>query len=107
MQSMTGYGRGTCEVAGRRLVVELRSVNHRFLEIKLRLPWGDAALDMLVTQALRARLARGAVTVSVRDEGGGAGQAVHVDVALARQYQAAFQELNGHLLLGQPITPEP
>jgi len=36
---MTGYGRGTCEVGGRRLVVELRSLNHRFLEVKLRLPW--------------------------------------------------------------------
>jgi uncharacterized protein (TIGR00255 family) len=103
---MTGYGRGTCEVAGRRLVVELRSVNHRFLEIKLRLPWADAALDMAVTQALRNRLARGVVTVSVRDEGGGAGQSVHVDLALARQYQAAFQELNEQLLLEQPITLE-
>jgi uncharacterized protein (TIGR00255 family) len=106
MQSMTGYGRGTCEVAGRRLVVELRSVNHRFLEIKLRLPWADAALDMAVTQALRARLSRGAVTVSVRDEGGGIAQAVRVDTALARQYQAAFQELNEQLLLEQPITLE-
>ena len=45
MKSMTGYGRGTCEVAGRRLVVELRSVNHRFLELKLRLPWSDASLE--------------------------------------------------------------
>ena len=60
---MTGYGRGTCEVAGRRLVVELRIVNHRFLELKLRLPWADAALEAHVTAALRARLARGVVTV--------------------------------------------
>ena len=106
MQSMTGYGRGTSEVAGRRLVVELRSVNHRFLETKLRLPWADAALDMHVTQALRGRLARGAVTVSVRDEGGGAGQEVHADVALAKQYYAAFAELNEQLTLEQPITLE-
>ena len=56
MKSMTGYGRGTCEVAGRRLVVELRSVNHRFLELKLRLPWADAALEAHVTAAIRARL---------------------------------------------------
>jgi uncharacterized protein YicC (UPF0701 family) len=49
MQSMTGYGRGTCEVAGRRLVVEMRSVNHRFLEIKLRLPWAEAAVEANVT----------------------------------------------------------
>jgi uncharacterized protein (TIGR00255 family) len=106
MQSMTGYGRGTCEVAGRRLVVELRSVNHRFLETKLRMPWSDAALEMSVTQALRGRLSRGALTVSVRDEGGGAAQAVHVDVALAKQYYAAFAHLNEELTLEQPITLE-
>ncbi len=90
---MTGYGRGTCEVAGRRLVVEVRSVNHRFLELKLRMPWVDAALEAHVTAAVRARLARGALTVNVRDEGGGAGQAVRADVGLARQYHQALTEV--------------
>src|SRR5581483_10136783 len=93
MRSMTGYGRGTCEIAGRRLVVELRSLNHRFLEVKLRLPWQDAALDMQVTQLLRTRLDRGVVTVSVRDEGGGAVQAVRADVELARGYARALDEV--------------
>src|SRR6476620_5996386 len=90
MKSMTGYGRGACEVAGRRLVVELRSVNHRFLEMKLRMPWSDAAVEAHVTAAIRARLARGAVTVNVRDEGGGGGQAVRADVGLARQNHQAL-----------------
>jgi uncharacterized protein (TIGR00255 family) len=103
MKSMTGYGRGACEVAGRRLVVELRSVNHRFLEIKLRLPWSDAALEMSLTQALRARLARGVVTASVRDEGGGAAQAVRVDLALGRQYREALEQLRGALSLDEPV----
>jgi uncharacterized protein (TIGR00255 family) len=104
MKSMTGYGRGTCEVAGRRLVVEVRSVNHRFLEIKLRLPWVDAALEAHVTAAVRARLARGAVTVSVRDEGGGAGQAVRADVALARQYHQALADVRAALGIGEPVS---
>jgi uncharacterized protein (TIGR00255 family) len=94
---MTGYGRGTCEVAGRRLVVELRSVNHRFLEVKLRLPWNDAAVDANVTQAIRGKLARGVVTVGARDEGGGGAQEVRADVALARQYQAALDEIRDGL----------
>ena len=38
MRSMTGFGRADGEVAGRRSVVEVRSVNHRFLDLKLRLP---------------------------------------------------------------------
>jgi uncharacterized protein (TIGR00255 family) len=97
MKSMTGYGRGTCEVAGRRLVVELRSVNHRFLEVKLRLPWNDAAVDGNVTQAIRAQLQRGVVTVSVRDEGGGTAQQVRADVPLARQYVQALEDLRAGL----------
>jgi uncharacterized protein (TIGR00255 family) len=104
MKSMTGYGRGTCEVGGRRLVVEVRSVNHRFLEIKLRLPWAEAALEMNVTHAVRGRLARGAVTVSVRDEGGGSGQAVHADVPLARQYHQALADIRAALGIAEPVS---
>ena len=104
MRSMTGYGRGTCEVAGRRLVVELRSLNHRFLEAKLRLPWADAAIELHVTQFLRARLDRGVVTVSVRDEGGGVPQHVRVDVELARGYAHALEQLRATLNLAEPIS---
>jgi uncharacterized protein (TIGR00255 family) len=104
MKSMTGYGRGTCEVAGRRLVVEARSVNHRFLELKLRMPWSDAALDAHVMAAIRGRLARGAVTVNVRDEGGGAAQAVHADTALARQYHHALVEIRDALGLEEKVS---
>ena len=101
---MTGYGRGTCEVAGRRLVVEVRSVNHRFLELKLRMPWADAALESHVTAAIRARLSRGAVTISVRDEGGGTGQAVRADVGLARQYHHALTEIRAAVGLEEPVS---
>jgi len=101
---MTGYGRGTCEVAGRRLVVEVRSVNHRFLELKLRMPWSDAALEAHVTAAIRARLSRGAVTVNVRDEGGGGGQAVRADVGLARQYHHALTEIRAAVGLDEPVS---
>lgn len=104
MKSMTGYGRGTCEVAGRRLVVELRSVNHRFLELKLRMPWSDAAIEANTTAAIRARLARGAVTVNVRDEGGGTGQAVHADVGMARQYHHALTEIRAAVGLDEAVS---
>jgi uncharacterized protein (TIGR00255 family) len=108
MRSMTGYGRGTCEVAGRRLHVELRSLNHRFLEVKLRLPWTDPAIEQQITQLLRARLDRGVVTVSVRDEGGQAAeaQAVRVDLGLARAYVQALEQLRQALGVVAPIPLE-
>jgi uncharacterized protein (TIGR00255 family) len=100
MRSMTGYGRGTCEVAGRRLVLEMRSLNHRFFEVKLRLPWGDAAVDQQLTQLLRSRIDRGMVSVTAFDEAsrgagdrGGAPPRVYADLALARGYAQALDEI--------------
>jgi uncharacterized protein (TIGR00255 family) len=57
-----------------------------------------------VTAAIRARLARGAVTVNVRDEGGGAGQAVHADVGLARQYHHALTEIRAAVGLDEAVS---
>jgi uncharacterized protein (TIGR00255 family) len=102
MKSMTGYGRGTCEVAGRRLVIELRSLNHRFLEVKLRLPWPDPGLEQLMTQLCRSRLDRGMLTLSVRDEGGGSAQEVRADLDLARAYAAALAQIGEALSLPPP-----
>ena len=91
---MTGFGRGRCEVAGRRVAVEIRSVNHRFLELKLRLPWSDALLEQLIGQAVRKKVARGALSLSVRDEGGTEGGAqVTADTQLARAYHRALAEV--------------
>jgi uncharacterized protein (TIGR00255 family) len=101
---MTGYGRGTCEVGGRRLVVELRSLNHRFLEVKLRLPWSDPAVEAHLTQLLRSRLDRGVVSVSVRDEGGGGTEEVRADVELARSYAEALGRVREALGIAEPIS---
>jgi uncharacterized protein (TIGR00255 family) len=94
MMSMTGFGRGRCVVGGRGYVVEIRSVNHRFLELKSRLPWSDPLIEQQLGAAVRQRLSRGAVTVLVRDEGGATGSVeVRVDVELARAFAAALSQL--------------
>jgi uncharacterized protein (TIGR00255 family) len=105
MRSMTGFGGGACEVGGRRLVVEIRAVNHRFFDLKLRLPWSDAAMEALLTATLRRAVERGALTVQVRDEGGPlAAPAVSVNLPLARQYHAALEHLRAELGLAEPVT---
>jgi uncharacterized protein (TIGR00255 family) len=101
---MTGYGRGTCQVGGRRLVVELRSLNHRFLEVKLRLPWTDPAVEANLTQLVRGAIDRGVVSVSVREEGGGAGQEVRADVGLAQSYATALEQLRAALGIAEPVS---
>jgi uncharacterized protein (TIGR00255 family) len=100
---MTGHGRGVAEVAGRRVTVELRAVNHRFFEVKLR-----AAVDPRVEEALgaalRRRLERGSLSVAVRDEptGGRAG-GYRVDVELARSVHAALDEARRAIGSNDPV----
>ena len=63
MQSMTGYGRGLICEDGREMTVEVKSVNHRFLDVSFRLARPIAFLDDAVRTGIAARLARGHVDV--------------------------------------------
>ena len=59
MQSMTGYGHCQLERDGRVMTVEVKSVNHRFLDTSYRLPRHLAFLDDAVRRGVSARLSRG------------------------------------------------
>lgn len=61
IQSMTGFARAEKSVAGFRVAWQVKSVNHRFLDISLRLPESQAALEPQVRQRLKNALQRGAV----------------------------------------------
>jgi uncharacterized protein (TIGR00255 family) len=85
---MTGFGRA--EVRGDTVVVavEARSVNHRHLDIAIRLPRALGALELDARRAIAARLERGRVDVSVQvsTAAGQPTQRVVTDAALAREY---------------------
>jgi uncharacterized protein (TIGR00255 family) len=66
MRSMTGYGSGEGSVGGVTAAVELRSVNHRFLDVALKLPAAASSCEGLIREKLKDRLWRGRVTVSVQ-----------------------------------------
>lgn len=66
MQSMTGYGRGRACQDGREMVVELKSVNHRYLDLSFRLPKNlTMAEDTLRSAIQRSEVNRGHVDVFV------------------------------------------
>jgi uncharacterized protein (TIGR00255 family) len=85
VRSMTGYGRGMAEHADRRAFVEIRSVNHRFLDLKIRGGPLDPAVEEKVATRVKQTVERGSVTVVVRCERGGAAAAVRVDQSAARR----------------------
>lgn len=93
---MTGYGRGARIVDGRDLTIELKSVNHRFLDLAFRMPRSFACLEDSLRQLMQSRLSRGHIDVFVtyrnlRDDS----KSVAVDHALLNAYRAAMQEMSG------------
>jgi uncharacterized protein (TIGR00255 family) len=66
---MTGYGSGTGEDGGVRATVEIRTLNHRHLDVRVAAPPGCVAAAAAVEQLVRQRLGRGRVDVVVLAEG--------------------------------------
>ncbi len=93
MQSMTGYGRRQLNENGREITVEVKSVNHRFLDIGFRLPRNLSFLEEPIRKALTTILCRGHVDVFVlyRNLREDAKEAV-VDQALIKAYQSALDQ---------------
>lgn len=94
MLSMTGYGRSREEADGREMTVELKTVNHRFLDVNLRLPRGLLFLEDPIRKGLSARLNRGHVDVFItyrntRDDQ----RRVTVDLALLNAYIDAYDRI--------------
>lgn len=98
IRSMTGFGRCTAQRDGRKVSVELKSVNHRNLDLNIRLYRTVSFLEEFIRSQLSARLARGHVDVYLhyaneRDDQ----KRVAVDLPLARAYAGALRSLGGAL----------
>jgi uncharacterized protein (TIGR00255 family) len=118
IQSMTGYGRA--EASGHRLAVavECKSLNHRHLDVVVKLPRALAALELDARRMVQGALQRGRVEVAAALSAaeGAAPSAVEVNLPQAREYLAAAQRLGAAVglpgaptlewLLGQPGVVE-
>lgn len=98
--SMTGYGRAEGRDRGRTVSVEIRTVNHRFAEISIRLPKSLAMLENRVRDRIQEKLSRGKITVAVTLDGddGEMGE-LRIDEGVARKYAALLRDLKEKLHL--------
>lgn len=104
IRSMTGFGRASFTVDKVGFEVELRSVNHRYLDVRIRLPRLLAAFESDLKAEIRSRLERGRVDLSVAArEGREALTRVQVDPQAAEQYLAAARELAARHELSQNV----
>ena len=92
LRSMTGYGRGEGTVAGRHIVFEVKSVNHKYFEMNARVTRGYLFLEERLKGFLQTRLSRGKVDLFLQIENLEESDVqVQVNHSLAAGYYKALQ----------------
>ena len=105
IHSMTGYGRSVKRTPGGTITAELRSINHRYLEIDQRLPNGLTMLQGRVAELLRGRIRRGRVEVNLTWQSHRPNDRhVVFDGRLLQDYYEALVSLKGRFGFKGPVT---
>ena len=99
MQSMTGYGSGQAALGDGHVVLDLRAVNHRYLDVRVRLPSRIQSRTPTVERIIRSRLERGRIDATARFEGQTLPQPT-LDIDRAR---AVYEELGS---LRDALSPD-
>lgn len=94
MRSMTGFGQASWEGGGRRLSVEIRGVNQRFLDVRFSLPRNCQAWEQDLRREVQGRIGRGKVEITISRSGPGAAEyTVECNERLARELVDSFRRL--------------
>lgn len=107
IKSMTGFGRGELEKDGRVWTAEVRCVNNRYLDLKMKLPRGYTCLEEKIRKKVTETYLRGRVDLLVSVSGDFSDlQEVKVNFALAAGYRDALHALSEEFGLENMITPQ-
>jgi len=107
IKSMTGYGRTESVVNMRKYIIEIKSLNHRYLEISLRLPAFLSSLEFDIKKRISGRFTRGRIEASVRMDseydsvGGGR---YELNLPLVRNYYDLLVQMRDEFNLKDEIT---
>jgi uncharacterized protein (TIGR00255 family) len=105
LKSMTGFGRAEGDTTLGKVVVESRSVNHRYCDINIKLPKRLSFFENRIKEIIRSQISRGRIDVSFRLENPGEEKVkLSVDLDLAQQYYQVLEDLRERLKLKDEIT---
>ena len=103
--SMTGFGRGEASSGALKFTVEIRSVNHRFCDVSIRIPRTFSYLEDLLRQIVLKKLSRGKVDVFVNfEEVGERERAVSTDIGLVKAYIEAAESIKSRFSIKDGIS---
>lgn len=105
LKSMTGFGRAEGETGLGKLYIEVRSVNHRYCDINVKLPKRLTPFENRIKEIIRSQISRGRIDAVFRLENMSEEKGeLYLDLALAEQYYKALQLLKEKLKLKDEIT---
>ncbi len=105
INSMTGFGRASRSENGREMTIELKSVNHRYLDLSYRMPRHIGFVEDSLRAVLQKSLSRGHVDVYVNySNRRNDARTVLIDTALLQQYLSAARAANAEMQLKDDIT---
>lgn len=107
IKSMTGYGRAEAIINDKKVSIEIKSLNHRFLEVFVRLPGVFSPLEPEVKRKITDRFARGRLEVSIRrdaDQSANAEGRLELNMPLIRNYYGMLSNLKQEYQLKDEIT---
>ncbi|SDY92794.1 YicC/YloC family endoribonuclease [Tindallia californiensis] len=105
INSMTGYGRSEVFLNTNAYTIEMKSVNHRYLDIAVKMPRKINFMEEKIKQCVKQYIARGRVDVYINHAGQGeVSKAVTLDKELGRSYRDAFEVLSQELGLKNDLT---
>src|SRR3989338_3273211 len=108
MKSMTGFGTAETTHHGERLTVEIKTLNNRFLEFKIRQPRDYSSFETAMIEETKKILKRGYVEIGIQREAEGSSRSsrYHLNFRLAKQYAQILRKLKKDLKIGGALALE-
>ncbi len=106
MRSMTGFGRGSAQVKSVQVVAEVKTVNHKYHDISLKIPTSYQYLESDMRELILASVTRGKVDVFLKDLSPIRAKTVEVNEALLSEYLKAVHQSSKKLKLSGTLSME-
>lgn len=105
VRSMTGFGRGTFSESGKEFTVEIKSVNHRYIDFYIKLPRQIAYLEERVREAVSKSIFRGKVDIFISfEDRSDDSKSIMLDEPLAGAYIQAIEKLKNKYSLKDDLS---
>jgi len=107
IQSMTGYGKAVCEIAGKKITVEIKSLNSKQLDLSTRIPNAYKDKEMEIRNEILRRLERGKVDFSLYYESTNKESVPQLNFGIVESFLTQLNETSEKLGIAPPADPWP